>query len=126
MFSSRSTVARWVAVATSLPLVAGLLVGLAGTADASSGPFTPSVVTTTTTAHVICRAYGGSLSPNKEADQDLKYSVTAPDAVQPGETFAIKIRPMVSGFPATDTSVTTADILAVYNQITRWKVPDDL
>src|SRR5262245_46140266 len=123
MIGTRSFVARLAAVATVVPLVAALFALSTGVADASSGPFTPSIVSTTTTSHVICRAFGGSLAPNKELDQDLQYTVTAPDAVQPGETFTIKIRPRFAGYPAADTSVVPAEILAVYNQIFRWKVP---
>ncbi|HWS46374.1 MAG TPA: PKD domain-containing protein [Acidimicrobiia bacterium] len=108
-------------------LAAGLIVAAPGAAGASSGPFTPSVVTTTSVTDMICRAYGGTLSANSEADQQLSFTITSPNAVRPGDTFSIKIKQPFSAFPAADNSTgIAATIVAVYNEITRWKLPAGL
>src|SRR4051812_20810078 len=60
---------------------------------AISPAFVQNQVTTSQDVDMICRAYGGSLSANSEADQVLNYAITAPDVVQPGETYVMKIRP---------------------------------
>ena len=77
--------------------------------------------------HVICRAYGGSLSANTEADQDLGFQVTYPDGVHQGDTFNIKIRPDVSLYPCTDSSTgIEATIQYIYNQVSSYLVPAGL
>jgi len=115
------------AVLTALVVGCSALGAAVTTAGASSGPFTPSVVSTTSSTSMICRANGGSLSANTEADQNLDFTVIAPNAVQPGDSFDIKIKQPFSGFPSQDTSSgTTATIVAIYNQISKWKLPAGL
>ncbi len=94
---------------------------------AISPPFVQHQVTTSRAVDMICRANGGSLSANSEADQTLTYDITAPDVVQPGETYTIKIRPGVAIYPGSDTSTgITATIVAVYNQVTRFQLPPNV
>ena len=114
------------ALLTVLAVVGALVVSGTDKAGASSGPFTPSVVSTTSTVNAVCRAVWRFAVGEQKADQALSYTVTAPNAVQANETFDIKIKQPFSGFPRTDTSVTTATIVAVYNQITKWQLPAGL
>ncbi|HEX4492632.1 MAG TPA: hypothetical protein VH914_15600, partial [Acidimicrobiia bacterium] len=125
---SRSTRALSVLLGTFLTAVfTGVVPGLASAAGASSGPFTPSIQTTTSTTDVICRANGGSLSANTEADQSLGSTVSAPDAVMAGQSFDIKVKQPYSSFPSSDSSTgISATIVAIYNQISRWKLPTGL
>src|SRR5262245_40807175 len=73
-------------------------------AGASSGPFASTTVTERVEPHVICRADGGSLGGNQEADQDLGYTLTYPRDVEQGDTFDIKIRQDVGKFPRTESA----------------------
>ncbi len=124
---SRSLFARVVAVFATLVVISAGLVASAIPAGTSTGPFTPSNVSTTTEVSTICRAYGGSISANTEADQQLKYTVTAPDAVTEGQSFTIKVRQPPGLYPRTDTSSgIAATIQKVYNQITKFQVPQGL
>src|SRR4051794_2095176 len=93
-------------VGTACAVVASMLALATSVETAGASPaWVQQVVTSHVTAHVICRAYGGAISANNEADQDLGFKVTAPDGVLPGETFNIKIRPDVSLYPRDDRSV---------------------
>ena len=89
----RKAVPILTAVAVSLGSAGGLLASNLSAAGASSGPFTSTVVTVHQTPDVICRANGGTLSPNAEADQMLGFSTTYPQDVHQGDTFNIKIKP---------------------------------
>jgi hypothetical protein len=96
-------------------------------AHALTGPWTQSTVTVHQTPHVICRAYGGSISANTEADQDLGFTVKYPDGVHQGDTFDIKIRPDVSLYPRTDASSgVTATINNIYDQVSGYQLPAGL
>src|SRR5689334_1676705 len=119
--------ARRCALLVTLALVAAMLATLSGTAGALKPPWTQATISAHQTPHVICRAYGGSLSANTEADQDLGFTVTYPDGVHQGDTFDIKIRPDVSLYPRTDTSTgTTATIQYIYNQMSGYQLPTGL
>ncbi len=102
---SRTLVARVIAMfATMVVISAGLIATAVPAGTSTSGPFTPSTVVTTTEVSAICRAYGGSISENTEADQKLEYTVTAPNAVTEGQSFTIKVRQPPGLYPRTDTS----------------------
>lgn len=68
-------------------------------ATALSDPWSPSVVDRTVETWMICRANGGALGGNQEADQIMTISTSAPDGVAPGESFDIIIKPTLSIFP---------------------------
>ena len=116
-FPARRLAFRWASMLTATTvIVGGLLAGAALPAAASSGPFSQNIVTVHQTPSVICRAYGGVLSANSEADQYLGFSVTYPTDVHAGDTFNIKIRPDVSGFPEKQaTGNSLAPQATVYN-----------
>ena len=95
----RLHLSRFASIGALVALTGGLLVAVGNPAAASTGPFDTNVITVHQTPSVICRAYGGALSANSEADQYLGFSVTYPTDVHTGDTFNIKIRPDVSGFP---------------------------
>src|SRR4051794_31099594 len=100
-FSSRVAF-RLGSIGTSVALVSALMLGMSTpTAGASSGPFASTVVTVHQTPNVICRANGGSLSANAEADQHLGFSTTYPRDIHAGDTFNIKIRQDVGLNPKT-------------------------
>ena len=118
---------RIVALVSGLAIIATLLIGLAPSAGALQPPWTQSTVTVHQSPHVICRAYGGSISANTEADQDLGFTVSYPDGVHQGDTFTLKIRPDVSLYPRTDTSSgIAATIVNIYNQMSSYRLPSGL
>ena len=106
------------------------LVAIGATATSASAlqpPWVQSTVTIHQAPHVICRANGGSLSANHEADQDLGFTMTYPDGVHQGDTFNIKIRPDVSLYPRTDSSTgIAATINYIYNQMSSYQLPSGL
>ncbi len=119
------------ALGTAIVLLAGTFLAAVGTnvstASALTPPWVQSTVTTHQAPHVICRAYGGSISANQEADQDLGFTVTYPDGVHQGDTFDIKIRPDVSLYPRDDRSTgITATINYIYNQLSTYQLPAGL
>jgi hypothetical protein len=119
--------ARRCALLVTIALMAAMLVALSGTAGALKPPWTQAMVTQHQTPHVICRAYGGSISANNEADQDLGFTVTYPDGVHQGDSFTIKIRPDVSLYPRDDrSSGVTATIQNIYNQMSSYLIPAGL
>jgi hypothetical protein len=114
----------FVSAITAIAVLASLVGTVAQSAFASSGPFVPTISTVQQEPHVICRAYGGSISANTEADQDLGFAMTYPDGVGQGDTFNIKIRPSVSLYPRDDRSTgITATINNIYNQVSGYQLP---
>jgi hypothetical protein len=95
----KKAVATLAAVFLSMATMVAGIGAIAARAGASTGPLTPTTVTVQQTPHVICRAYGGSLSANSEADQDLGFAVTYPRDIHARDTFNIKIRQHVAAFP---------------------------
>ena len=96
-------------------------------AGAISPPFVQHQVTTDQTVDMVCRANGGSLGGNEEEDQQLNDSVTAPDVVQPGETYTIKINPRLSIFPASSAApIGTATVNYVYDNVSSYTLPASL
>ena len=115
------------AIAAVIVISAGMVTGVNPATASTSGPFTPSIVTRNNETNVICRANGGSLAANQEADQVLEHTVTAPDAVTQGQSFTIKVRTPPAFFPRDDRSTSfTATIVHVYNQLTKFQVPSGL
>ncbi|HEY3831251.1 MAG TPA: hypothetical protein VGO03_03080 [Acidimicrobiia bacterium] len=103
--------------ATSPPTVAGAI----------SSPFVQNQVTTDQNVDMICRANGGALGGNEEEDQTLNDFVTAPDVVQPGETYTIKIHPRLSIFPASSAApIGTATVNYVYDNVSSYTLPASL
>src|SRR4051812_35005622 len=72
-------------IVTTLLVIATAALISPTSAGALKPPWVQQTVTTNNVVHVICRAYGGSISANNEADQDLEFATTAPDGVHQGE-----------------------------------------
>ncbi|HEY1739846.1 MAG TPA: hypothetical protein VGI86_14110, partial [Acidimicrobiia bacterium] len=96
-------------------------------AGAINSPYVQHQVTTDQSVDMICRANGGALGGNEEEDQTLHDFVTAPDVVQPGETYTITIHPRLSIFPASSAApIGTATVNYVYDNVSSYTLPASL